>query len=117
MTAPRHISLRLKDIVESATKVELLASRGRERFDSDWETRDLMVHHLEIMGEVAAALPIEFRSSHADVRWGALVGMRNHLIHGYSAIDYGIVWDAATLSCAPLRRRVSAILAELEGTT
>lgn len=117
MTAPRDIALRLSDIVDSANKIESLVARGEERFRSEWQTHDLVVHHLEIMGEAAAALPREFRDRYRDVRWGALVGMRNHLIHGYSDIDYDIVWTAATVDCEPLGRRVSAILVELEDVT
>lgn len=114
MTAPRDIRLLLGDIVESAEKVEWLATRGRDRFDADWKTHDLIVHHLEIMGEAASALPLEFRDLYAEIRWGALIGMRNHLIHGYAGINYDIVWEAATVHCAPMRCRIRTILDELE---
>jgi len=36
--------------------------------------------------------------------------MRDHLIHGYFAVDYQLVWDVVTTKIPRLRRQVSRLL-------
>jgi uncharacterized protein with HEPN domain len=42
-----------------------------------------------------------------------IIGFRNNLIHGYTAIDHGRVWQIAQTSLPGLRGAVSALLVEL----
>jgi uncharacterized protein with HEPN domain len=38
----------------------------------------------------------EFRAAHGDVPWSEMAGMRDHLIHGYDAVDLAEVWSTVT---------------------
>ena len=51
---------------------------------------------IEIIGEAAKKLSIEFRNQNTQINWRAISGMRDKLIHDYFGVDYQIVWDVAS---------------------
>jgi uncharacterized protein with HEPN domain len=65
---------------------------------------------LEIIGEAAKQMPIEFREQHSNVPWKAIAGMRDRLVHGYFAVDYDIVWDVIEHKLADLRPLIIMML-------
>ena len=69
------------------------AERGRAVFDADPLVQVWMVHHLEILGEACRSMSAEVRAAHVEVRWAAILGMRNVLVHDYFGIDLGEVWS------------------------
>ncbi len=83
---------------------------GVERFRTDETLRRAFVRSLEVIGEASKKLPGEFRVAHPDVEWRAMAGMRDHLIHGYFAVDYDLVWDVVTNKIPTLRQQISRIL-------
>ncbi len=50
---------------------------------------------LTIIGEAASQVSPEFRSTHPDIPWRAMIGQRNILIHAYAKVDLDKVWDSA----------------------
>ena len=51
------------------------------------------------------------RESHPDVEWRDIVGFRNIAVHEYFAVNWSIVWIAATQDAPKLRAQVEAIIA------
>lgn len=49
----------------------------------------------EIVGEAAAKVSDEFRSSHPLVPWRQAIAMRNFVIHDYAGVSPDIMWDTA----------------------
>jgi len=49
--------------------------------------RDATPRNLEIIGEASKSLSPAFRASHPEVPWADMAGMRDVLIHRYSAVD------------------------------
>jgi len=68
------------------------------------------VRSLKVIGEATKKLPPSFRNEHPEVEWRAMAGMRDHLIHGYFAVDYQLVWDVVTTKIPELQRQVSRLL-------
>ena len=66
--------------------------------------------YLSDIGEAAARLSADFRERHAEIEWPDIVGFRNIAVHAYFAVDWSIVWVAATQDAPQLRRQVSKIL-------
>lgn len=115
--APRDVTMRLRDMLGAADKVALLVAQGRQAFDSDWMTSDLVVHSLEILGEAAWALPVEFRDAHPEIAWRSVIDMRHRLIHGYAEVNLDIVWTTAIVHIPPLRNQLACILSDMEDLT
>jgi uncharacterized protein with HEPN domain len=103
--------LYLNDIVESADAVaRFVAGKTRESFEGDDLFRSAVLHKLMLIGEAAARLPAEFKTRHAEVPWADVVAFRNIAVHEYFAVDWIIVWNAATSDAPKLRQFVAAIL-------
>ncbi len=72
-----------------------------------------MVNRLQIIGEAARHLSQSFREEHPEVPWRLIVGMRDHLVHGYFSIDPDVVWAAVDERIPELRDQIAAALAAL----
>ncbi len=71
---------------------DLIAGRSRADYDADRTLRLALVRLLEVVGEAASRIPLDFRDEHTEIPWFGVVGLRNRLIHGYDDVDYDIVW-------------------------
>jgi len=101
---------RLQDMLEAIEKVEDRLTKDREAFSDDELLQVWAVHHLQIIGEAANRLSEALTSSHPEVAWARIVGMRNVLIHDYVAIDLDIVWLAVQRDLPLLKRQLQDIL-------
>ena len=66
---------------------------------------------LEIIGEAAKKVPLEFRAQYPAVEWRAMTGMRDRLIHDDFGVDYELVWDVVCMRIPELRKHVASVLA------
>ena len=46
---------------------------------------------MEILGEAAGRISPDFRSTHSDINWRRIIGLRNILIHRYDNIQQEVV--------------------------
>src|SRR5436853_5587026 len=89
--------LYLNDIVEAADAIAgFLAGIGVAEFLRNDLIRSAVLQKLTIIGEAAARLPEEFCDRHPEIPWSDIVGFRNIAVHAYFAIEWPIVWVAAT---------------------
>ena len=84
---------RLLDIAEAIDRISKYAIRGREAFEKDELIQNWIVYHLQIIGEAAARVSDDFRSSCPDIPWSKIIGMRSILVHHYFGIDCDVVWS------------------------
>ena len=109
----RPEKLYLVDIVEAAASIErFLSGISQDEFDEDDLRQSAVLQKLTVIGEATARLPAEFRESHTDVEWRDIVGFRNIAVHEYFAVNWSIVWIAATQDAPQLRAQIEAILAD-----
>jgi uncharacterized protein with HEPN domain len=52
----------------------------------------------------------EFRSSHPEIAWAKIAGMRNRFIHGYDTIRWDLVWRTATEAVPQLLEQIEPLL-------
>jgi len=66
-------------------------------FLADKRTQQAVIMNLVIIGEAATRIMTdfpEFTSTHPEVPWRNMRGMRNRIAHGYFDIDLEQVWDS-----------------------
>lgn len=109
----RREELYLTDIVAAADAIrQFLTGVERQAFIGNDLLRSAVLQKLSIIGEAAARLPAEFRGRHPEIEWGDIAAFRNIAVHAYFAVDWSIVWVAASQEAPMLRREVAEILAK-----
>lgn len=101
---------RLRDVLEAIDRIQQRTNLSRQAFDADPLVQVWVIHHLEIVGEACRGLSQELRSRHPEVPWGAIIGMRNILVHDYFGLNLDEVWSAVERDVPQLRRQIQAIL-------
>lgn len=108
---------RLEDVLEAIERIQEQTKTGREVFDGEPLIQVWVVHHLEILGEACRGLSAELQSRHPEVPWGAIIGMRNILVHDYFGINLDEVWAAVERDLPSLRDQVLSILEQEKGAS
>lgn len=80
----------------------MVRGRTRDDLDSDRMLNLALVRLMEIVGEAAARVPAEFRSENPEVPWQDIADLRNRLVHGYDAVDLGVLWAIVHDDLGPL---------------
>lgn len=111
----RHdLEVRLQHMLDAAREAgTLVAGRPRADYDGDRTLRLALVRLLEVVGEAAGRIPMDFRDSHPEIPWFGVVGLRNRLIHGYDEVDYDIVWRILTEDIPSLITRLEEAISDL----
>ena len=84
-------------------------SRDKLFFD-DRLTRAVILDFI-VLGEAANNVSDEYCARNPEVPWSEIAGFRHKLVHDYSGIDFGILWDAMTNdvpSLLPMFRKLAA---------
>ena len=75
-----------------------------------------MVKQVEIIGEAANMLTIEFREAHNEVDWRPIVSMRNVLVHDYIHISQDMLWHTLTHDISELKSHIQNYYDNFENT-
>ena len=65
---------------------------------------------LEIIGEAAKNLSMEFRKTHKSIQWKKIAGLRDKTIHFYFGVDWEIVWNVIQGKLPELKNNIEEIL-------
>lgn len=68
---------------------------------------------LEIIGEAAKNLSLNFRKKHNDIEWKKIAGLRDKIIHVYFGVNWDIVWDVIKKKLPELESKLKAALREI----
>ncbi len=90
MTSPDEV--RLDEMLEAIERTKGYVSRGRGVFFSDYDTRELVIHHLEHLSESADQASQRIKRANSLVPWQDLRELRTRLIHQYMRPDPEAVW-------------------------
>jgi uncharacterized protein with HEPN domain len=101
----------LLDIARAARLV-LAFKQGmtKEAFLDDAKTQSSVLYQLIVIGEAVKRLSSEFRARHPEILWSLIAGMRDHLIHGYDAVDWDEVWKTAMVDVPDLLGKIESLL-------
>lgn len=101
------------DIAEAIDRILKYTHHGRKEFENQELIQTWVIHHIEIVGEVARRISPELAEAHPEVPWAQIVAMRNVLAHDYFGIDIERVWNAVERDLPDLRRQVQLLLDQL----
>jgi len=106
----RDNRLRLLDILDAIDRiVSYVEGMDCKAFSADRKTQDAVIRNVEIIGEAARSLPVDFRESHPDVPWDEIVAMRNVLVHQYFGVLADVVWDVIQNELPTLRSQIDQL--------
>ncbi len=71
-----------------------------------------VLYALLLIGETVKKIPHSFRTTHSNIPWKEIAGMRDVLIHDYLETDLEIVWKTVQESLPVLKNHLSRILNE-----
>lgn len=78
--------------------------------EKDRKTLFAVIRCIEIIGEASARISDATRTSAPDIPWGAIVGMRNRLVHAYFDVDTELVWKTINTELPALQKRLRELL-------
>ena len=92
--------VRLRHMLDAARDaISFARGRNRSDLDSDRQFVLALVQCVQMVGEAAARVSEDTRSTLPNLPWPGIVGMRNRLVHGYYDIRTGPGVDTPTLVC------------------
>lgn len=101
----------LKHILESIEEIEKhLKKMSEKEFEDDIKTQDAVIRRIEIIGEAAKNLPLEFKKKHLDIEWREIAGMRDKLIHEYFGVNIDMVWEVIYNDIPKLKKQITELL-------
>lgn len=71
-----------------------------------------VVKNIEIIGEAANLLTMEFREAHPASQWKMIIGMRNYIMHEYFQVKFEVVREVLTLDLPELEEQIDVYLSE-----
>ena len=102
----KHIYDECAYILSSTRKITI------EKLTADPTLRRAIERSLEIIGEACKRIDADFKSSYPEVAWKEMAGTRDVIIHNYTGIDYGIVWQIIQNEIPELEYQLKNILSE-----
>lgn len=114
MTYPRDAVVYIRDMLENSKKALLFA--GGADFDSfanDEKTLYAIIRAIEVIGEAAKKVPLEFRNAHPQIPWREITATRDKLIHEYFGINHRIIWNTVKEDLPVLIVELENILRDL----
>ena len=91
---------------------EFLHNASIEELAKNKMLRYAVTHSIQIIGEAAYMTTKEFKSSHPEVEWRLIEGMRHVLVHDYYRVEIPELWKVVKEDLPLLREQISAYFAE-----
>ena len=106
---------RLEHILLAIGNVEeFLQDYDYENFIADKIMYYAVVKNVEIVGEAAYMLSLDFNAEHTDTPWDQIEKMRHVLVHGYYQILPEVLWLTIHDDLPPLKANVMNYLSAMD---
>ena len=115
MREPERDFGRLQDIIQAANNIASFTDGfTQEDLAKDKLRYFAVVKNVEIIGEAAYMLSLEFKEHNRIIPWNDIIRMRHVLVHGYAQISDVDLWQTATNDIHPLCEQVKHYLEEID---
>lgn len=82
---------------------------SKTEFSNNKEKINAVVRSLEIMGEAAKNLPINFKEKYSNVPWKKIIGTRDVIIHHYFGVNLEVIWEIVKNDLPKLKEQMLRI--------
>lgn len=111
----KDVQVYLIDIQDSILKIEEYAQDiAQADFFENTEKQDAVMRRLGIIGEAAKHIPDKLRKQYPNIPWQDIAGMRDKLIHEYSGIKLGRVWNVIEKDIPDLKKKLNRLINKLK---
>lgn len=90
---PKSDALLLSHMQECIARIGEYAGGDRDRFASSPLVQDAVIRKLQTLTESSQRLSDAIKATETQIRWDALGGFRNVVVHAYLGIDLDVVWS------------------------
>ena len=105
---------RLLDIIQAADHIaSFTEGQTEEELSKDKIRYFAVVKNVEIIGEAAYMLSLEFKERHSSIPWDDIIRMRHVLVHGYATILPERLWHTALDDVPILKEQIKGIISAL----
>ena len=84
-----------------------------EDFQRNSLIQDAVLRNIQVIGEAANRLPVDFKSKHNEIEWNKIIRTRHIVTHDYDAIDYSILWRIISVHLPSNKQQLELILQSL----
>ena len=99
------------DMFLAAQKAQKFVSDiSRDKFLSDELTQNAVMHQIQIIGEAAKKVSLEYRREHPQIPWQQIVALRNRLVHEYFNIIPERVWEVVKQNIPDLIKQIEPLV-------
>lgn len=115
MREPLRDPLRLRHMIKAINNInEYMSEKSEEDLHSNSMLFYAVVKNIEIIGEAAYKLTINFKDSHQETPWRQIVAMRHILVHGYYQVTASEVFNVYTKDLPVLSSQLNNYINELK---
>jgi len=92
------------DLDRAERILHYIEGKSKDDLVRDPLLQDAVLHCFLILGEAAAQISQPTKDDHPQLPRRSIVGIRDHIIHGYTRVNLGIIWltardDLPTTGC------------------
>ena len=107
----------LWDMLEAARNVaNMVAGKTFVDYENDLVLRSAVERQVEILGEAANHVSIEFQNAHSQIPWRQIIGQRNILAHEYKDIAAKLIWTVGTERIPDLVKALEPLVPKAPGS-
>ena len=111
MREPERDFGRLQDIIQAANNIASFTDGfTQEDLAKDKLRYFAVVKNVEIIGEAAYMLSLEFKEHNRIIPWNDIIRMRHVLVHGYATILPELLWHTALIDVPILKKQLEGII-------
>jgi uncharacterized protein with HEPN domain len=103
--------VRLRHMLDAAREaLDFAAGKTKTDLNRDRMLTLSLIKLIEIIGEAANGVSVEYQDKLPEIPWPDIIGMRHRLIHAYFDVNLDIVWATVIHDLPPLITALEKIL-------
>lgn len=100
----------IQDMLDAIAAIKrYIADLDEVSFSEKDYMQDAVIRQLAIIGEAAAHIPEDVQEKQSDIPWRKIKDFRNVIIHEYSGVSLGTVWQIAASQLDTLEQQLQTL--------